>query len=388
MFYPFGLTNNSDLLGLQVIFLGGPFLLCGGVFLPRLLKQIQGIDGEKQPSLASWAKGRLRWARYGLVSMKRDEVYAHGQGDLMESLKLVKEQLEIYPDFPSRYHDLATIRVMLFNFLEKEENLTVESFQKAQESAFKAWKAGLKERGRSKECHNAGIFYDWSQALGTGGSLVSLKQVVSAQPCGLSSCDHRAYVATFKDVGLSGDDGIIVNEDECQIFMASAGLAVDLAKNLQLLEIWGDPPTPHASGPSFKWFDISHGRAPNHGAWEKPMQVKKAASLLQFAATSHFHIMTELFARLWLLKDSGLLDDPETRLILPKPKAGSFLSAGLKILTGGSFASERLIHWTTPGPNDVLLRADPWSLGVGSWLQKVVFFDVDRLKWRLLCSIV
>ncbi|CAK9079225.1 unnamed protein product [Durusdinium trenchii] len=330
---------------------------------------LERINAEKEPAMAQWALGRLRYARYGLVSMKRDALYAHGQGDLLESLKLVEEQLKIYPGFPSRYHDLATIQVMLFHFLEDSTNMTVASFQKSQDSAFHAWKAGLKERGRSKSDCDGRMFYSWKEALGFSRSLISLKPVTFGdESCGQNYCDHGAYVATFRDVGLSGDDGIIVDEKECQLFMASAGLAVDLAKNLQLLEIWGDPPAPHG-GPRFRWFDVSQGRAPNHGAWETPMLVKKAASLVQFAGTSYFHIITEVFGRLWLLKEAGILDDPETRLILPKPFG--FLAAGFKILTQGmGVSANRLIHWTS-GPNDVLLRAE--TLYYANWELPVEF---------------
>lgn len=98
--------------------------------------------------------------------------------------------------------------------------------------------------------------------------------MVSLQPLGEAIASDSGYVATFQQVGLSGNDGIIVDEERCQIFLASAGLVVNLAQNLQLLEIWGDPPTPKPNGPRFKWFDLGEG--PNHGAWESPMHVKQA----------------------------------------------------------------------------------------------------------------
>ena len=131
---------------------------------------LERIDAEKSPALAAWARGRLRWTRYGLVSMKRDQLYASGQGDLLESMNLVKEQLQIYPDFPSLYHDLATIQVMLHDFQDTDP---VKNFRVAQEAAWKAWSAGLLERKRSKSCLRGRIFYDWHEAQDT--ALVSLK---------------------------------------------------------------------------------------------------------------------------------------------------------------------------------------------------------------------
>ena len=110
------------------------------------------------------------------------------------------------------------------------------------------------------------------------------------------------YVATFQDVGLSGDDGLIVDEGRCQIFMASAGLVVNLAQNLQLLEIWGDPPTPSSKGPRFKWFDL--GLGPNHGRWETPMYVKQAGVFfLQLLAFDGFGMF--IFLRYWLDMTEG-----------------------------------------------------------------------------------
>jgi len=64
---------------------------------------LERMNEDKDPSMFAWAKGRLRWARYGVVSMKRDALYANGQGDLVESKKLVEDQLQIYPGFPSRH---------------------------------------------------------------------------------------------------------------------------------------------------------------------------------------------------------------------------------------------------------------------------------------------
>ena len=110
---------------------------------------LERMDEEKDASMFAWAKGRLRWARYGVVSMKRDALYAHGQGDLMESKKLVEEQLQIYPDFPSRQHDLATIRVMLSEFGDDAE--VVENFRSSQENAWRSWMAGLLERNRCQQ---------------------------------------------------------------------------------------------------------------------------------------------------------------------------------------------------------------------------------------------
>ena len=97
------------------------------------------------------------------------------------------------------------------------------------------------------------------------------------------------------------------------------------------------------------------------------LQLWQAASLIQFAGTSHFHVLTEVFGRLWLLRDAKVLQDPATQLVIPKPSG--FLAAGLKMLTGGlGIAEDRMIHWTR-GPSDVLLRAEKlyfadWKAGV------------------------
>ncbi|CAE7232543.1 unnamed protein product [Symbiodinium sp. CCMP2592] len=329
---------------------------------------VQRIDRKKEPHLFDWAAGRLRWTRYGLVSMQRDEVYAGGQGDLQASLKLIEKQLEIYPGFPNMHHDLATTRVMVSE-LKQDSNITaqaVESFRQAQETAFEAWKAGLLERKRSKNCDHGSLVYDWTQIPADAGFGVSVDYLGKKAPA-----DSEGYVATFKDVALSGDDGIIVDEQNCRIFLASAGLAVNLAANLQLLEVWGDPATPYSSGPRWKWYDYSQGRAPEHGSWEKPVKVSKVASVVHFAATSHFHVLTEVLGRLWLLVSHGVLADPEMHLVLPKPFG--FLAAGLKLLTQGlDLPSKRMIHWTS-GPNDVRLRAE--TLVFANWKPAVKFGD-------------
>ncbi|CAE7584997.1 unnamed protein product, partial [Symbiodinium natans] len=290
---------------------------------------LQRIDKETEPDLAAWAAGRLRWAKYGMVSMERDQVYAGGQGDLQASLKLIEKQLDIYPGFPSMHHDLATTRVMVSE-LRKESNITtqaVASFKEAHERAFEAWKAGLIERKRTKTCDQGALVYDWIEATASSGMDISVDFVQhtgSSEPQGSAA----GYVATFKNVGLAGDDGLIVDEKNCRIYLASAGLAVNLAANLQLLEIWGDPATPYSSGARWKWYDYSQGRAPNHGAWETPAKVSKVASLVQFAATSHFHVLTEVLGRLWLLVRHGALEDPEMHLALPKPFGSPCPAAG------------------------------------------------------------
>ncbi|CAE7664097.1 unnamed protein product [Symbiodinium microadriaticum] len=265
------------------------------------------------------------------------------------------------------HHDLATTRVMVSE-LQQDSNITaqaVESFKQAQETAFEAWKAGLLERKRSKNCDHGSLVYDWTQssAAGFGVSVHYLGKEALA--------DSEGYVATFKDVALAGDDGIIVDEKNCHIFLVSAGLAVNLASNLQLLEVWGDPATPYSSGPRWKWHDYSQGRAPEHGSWEKPVQVSKVASVVQFAATSHFHVLTEVLGRLWLLVSHGVLEDPEMHLVLPKPFG--FLAAGLMLLTQElELPSKRFIHWTS-GPNDVRLRAG--TLVFANWKPPVKFGD-------------
>ncbi|CAJ1403877.1 unnamed protein product [Effrenium voratum] len=327
----------------------------------------QRISREKEPSLAAWVDGRLRWSKYGMVSMERDRSYAEGQGDLVKSVALIERQLEIYPDFPSRHHDLATTHVMLSETLEAASTRAVQSFRTAQERAVQAWRAGLKERGRAGPECSGRLVFDWEGELGAGSALVSVDPVVRGVEC--SGCeDHGAYVATFKNVGLSGDDGVIVDEVRCAVFLGSAGLAVDLAKNLQLLEVWGDPPTPYADGPAFRWFDFSLGRAPQHGAWESPVRVPRAASVVQFAGTSHFHVLTEVFGRLWVLREHGILADAGVRVVMPR--AAGFLAAGFKVLTEGLGIAERIIHWT-PGPNDVLLRAE--TLYFANWRVPVQF---------------
>lgn len=156
------------------------------------------IFREKEPSLAAWVDGRLRWSKYGMVSMERDRSYAEGQGDLVKSVALIERQLEIYPDFPSRHHDLATTHVMLSETLEAASTRAVQSFRTAQERAVQAWRAGLKERGRAGPECSGRLVFDWEGELGAGSALVSVDPVVRGVEC--SGCeDHGAYVATFKN---------------------------------------------------------------------------------------------------------------------------------------------------------------------------------------------
>ncbi len=89
---------------------------------------------------------------------------------------------------------------------------------------------------------------------------------------------------------------------------------------------------------------------------------RQVASLIQFAGTSHFHVLTEVFGRLCLLLQAGILEDPETQLVVPK-SSGVF-AAGLKILTNLGLDERRLIYWTR-GPSDVLLKAE--TLYFANW---------------------
>eukprot|EP00928_Gymnodinium_smaydae_P081040 TRINITY_DN64619_c0_g1_i1.p1 TRINITY_DN64619_c0_g1~~TRINITY_DN64619_c0_g1_i1.p1 ORF type:complete len:635 (+),score=62.32 TRINITY_DN64619_c0_g1_i1:288-1907(+) len=328
------------------------------------------IDRDKDPRMADWVDGRLRWARYGKVSMKRDRVYSDGQGDLPLALKLMDKQLEIYPKSPVLHFDRATAQIMVSEFMGAASNATklaVKGFADAQEAAFHAWKAGLKERGRSgPECDDKGaIVYDWTEPR---GALVSIETVteLTTVAYGTESAfqDKGAYVARFENVGISGDDGVIVDESRCQVFMASAGSVVNLAQNMQMLEIWTGPPTPYADGPEWKWYDHSWGSMPNHGAQEKPVALKKAASIVQFAGKSYFHTITELFGRLWLLKRHGVFEDPEVRLVVPQPSG--FLGAGLEhLLSGTGIGSNRRVYWANGQP-DVRLRIE--SLFYANWM--------------------
>eukprot|EP00927_Polykrikos_kofoidii_P015540 TRINITY_DN16924_c0_g1_i1.p1 TRINITY_DN16924_c0_g1~~TRINITY_DN16924_c0_g1_i1.p1 ORF type:complete len:688 (-),score=124.24 TRINITY_DN16924_c0_g1_i1:132-2195(-) len=334
------------------------------------------------PSLFDWIDGRIRWTRFGKVSVQRDKMYSHGQGDLITSLSFMDKQLDIYPESPVLRHDKATTLSMVSELWGSNATAAaIELFAASQVATFEAWRAGLRERRRAgTSCETDGaLIYDWPASLVTNESsaLSTLETVLEEAETGYGPDavfkDRGAYVASFDNIGLSGNDGIIVDEARCQIFMASGGFAINLHANLQLLEIWGDQPMPH--GPKFQWYDKSRGKLPQNGQVESPVEVEKAASILQFADTSYFHLLTECFGRLWLLKRHGVLKDPELRFIAPAlgTKKGSFLEAGLRILAP-ELVDSRMIWWAREGPKavpDVRLRAR--TLFYADWKSPVPF---------------
>ena len=55
---------------------------------------------------------RMRHARYGKISVQRDEAYSSSRGNLSLALALAEQQLAIYYS-PRVLHDLATLRTTL-----------------------------------------------------------------------------------------------------------------------------------------------------------------------------------------------------------------------------------------------------------------------------------
>ncbi|CAE8714837.1 unnamed protein product [Polarella glacialis] len=322
------------------------------------------------PATLAWLQGRERWTRFGKVSMRRDKVYSQGQGNVTAALLLMAKQLEIYPQSPVLLHDRATAKVMVSELPEERGEQAVSqaiaSFKEAQEAAFQAWQAGLWQRSRAApNCGSLGVISDWpawwSSDNKDKGAMVSLKstdigsfQSESYGPHGEFQ-DQGSYVARFNDVGLSGEDGIIVDEKHCGIFIASAGPFVNLARNLQLLQTWGDPPSPYADGPRYSWLDFERGRFPNHGSVEKPKVVERVASLVQFASTSFFHLLAELLSRLWILQKSEVLSDPALKLVVPQDprKDDGFIVSALRFW---KIQEDRVIWWPRNVGPDVQLQ--------------------------------
>lgn len=346
---------------------------------------------ENHEHLKAWLEGRERYTRYGRVSVKKDRTYAGGQGNITAALSLMSKQLGLYPKSPVFRHDMAVAHSMVSALRSESTDKALRGYRSSQVMAYSAWHAGLAERGRAgPSCSelNAtageGLVYDWPAWHAKGaearGSLVDVSLVGFDEGAGSGERygdedvfeDRGGYIARFENVGLSGDDAIIVDEARCLIFVASAGAFVPLHTNIQLLEVWGDPPTPYSSGPRYGWHDALRGRLPNHGQVASPQQVAKAASVGQFAAKSHFHTVTELCGRLALLQRSGVLEEEGMQLIAPRVKYPGFLKEALRIFAEDLVDGGRVINWE--GPNEAPdVRLQVSDLRYADWLPPRVF---------------
>jgi len=318
--------------------------------------------------IKAWIDGRMRWVRYGKVSMERDRVYARGQGNLTHALELMDKQLDIYPGSPGLLLDRGTARIMISDVMISERGVSnwtdavLADFTASHDRAFRAWRAGVLQNDRGDFCRaNDGtkellgsLVHDWVEQYNKEkrGALVGLDFVVgSTTPVqyGANGAfkDWGGYVARFEDVGLSGPDGVIVDEKHCQLFMPSAGSIMNLPMNLQMLDFWGGPPMPGREVKAFEWFDFHRGRLPSFGKITKPRTVSKAAAVVQLADTSHFHALTEVFGRLWLLTKHGVFDDPAVKLVIPKDPRGAkgFISFALNIFAPDLLDSKRVLWW-------------------------------------------
>lgn len=74
----------------------------------------------------------------------------------------------------------------------------------------------------------------------------------------MSFRERGVYVAHFKDVDISGNDGVIIDK-ACNMYLAAPGIYTDVAANVQMVTAWARDAPP-------RWHDWSQGRLPNHGA--------------------------------------------------------------------------------------------------------------------------
>lgn len=338
-----------------------------------------------------WATSRATWAQYGKVSTERDRIYAHGQGNVTQALELMQRQLDIYPAFPTLHHDKATALVMLSALREKSVGEALLEFSEAQESTFRAWRAGLRATGASKCCAECGgVVLDWPGhfSAGHGGALTAVDWVshpADGQPYGGHFLDGRAFIARFEgkagssSVAVAGGDGIIVDELGCWLFLSSSSRWAQGPRNLQMLELWSGPPSPQDADPPLAFHDHGRGQFPNGGRTMKVRTERKVASVVQFAAASFFHFVSEVLGRLLILRRGGILDDTEVMVVLPKvagmgSKAAAkgaterkgFAGEALDMLAGDIIAANRAIWLRTDGPPDVRLRMQ--TLFFADWL--------------------
>eukprot|EP01062_Namystynia_karyoxenos_P069776 TRINITY_DN65234_c0_g1_i1.p1 TRINITY_DN65234_c0_g1~~TRINITY_DN65234_c0_g1_i1.p1 ORF type:complete len:737 (+),score=238.72 TRINITY_DN65234_c0_g1_i1:64-2274(+) len=184
------------------------------------------------PALGPHIDGRIVRATYGFYSVRKDKIYAGGQGNLTETLRLQGKQLEAYPA-PQVYYDRATVRVMHSETDPDQEALAAADFTAAQRAALAGWAAG--QRALGVPCATPGgaeaaseLAGDWRGARGArllhsqperdeeyGGAV----PLYSAE--GNTTLDMRfvepagsVFVAELPQGGvLSGDEGVVLSPD-------------------------------------------------------------------------------------------------------------------------------------------------------------------------------
>jgi hypothetical protein len=88
---------------------------------------------------------KRRWAQFGVHSMRRDQVYAAGNGNISAALEHARAQLSVFAT-PEVYFDMGTLQTMMASAKLLPVSLAMDSFKNAQRVAYDAWVLGLKRR--------------------------------------------------------------------------------------------------------------------------------------------------------------------------------------------------------------------------------------------------
>lgn len=332
-------------------------------------------------SVRDWTAAQAKWAKYGKISVLRDKVYASGQGNLTRALKLMERQLAIYPTFPTLHFDKARALVMLSNVRDGAVGEALRSFEESTLTTFEAWRAGQRAAS-TVDAHCCGtcggVVLDWSGHLTKRTQPDALQAVEWFRLSGDGERyggvddkkyrDGNAFVARFSNVAIAGDDGFILDEQGCWMFLPSSARWSSGPANVQMLEVWRGPTSPQPSGAPHAWHDHNRGRLTNTGRTGAVRRVNKLASVVQFASVSFFHFVTEVIGRLLILRSAGIFDDPEMKLLAPQIAGkNNFPAQVMDLLAKDLIDADRVIWWNAiSGPADVRLRVK--TLNFADWL--------------------
>eukprot|EP00756_Hemistasia_phaeocysticola_P000786 Hpha_TRINITY_DN10565_c0_g1::TRINITY_DN10565_c0_g1_i1::g.31405::m.31405 len=304
---------------------------------------------KQNPSLRPFVAAQIVRNSYAFYVTKKDKVYAGGQGNMTEAHRLLGKALEVY-GAPQVFFDRGTMRVMASETDPSLEAGALEDFQKAQEKALSGWVAGQQQLGvacdRPREMlddpkpeEGSRIVREWEggviRSQPASEEIYGGDVVVYAEDQNLT-LDMRfveekgsVFVGVLPQGGvLSGDDGVIVSPDACtsevagncacRVHLGSQSHRINLAGNLQLLDVYGQSPTMDGRP---KWYEPQtpprfppfRGVVP--GTPPLP-RVPFAATVVQFAGAEFYHWMTEALGRLLLLEEL-LGEEKEMRVIMP-----------------------------------------------------------------------
>jgi hypothetical protein len=296
-----------------------------------------------QPDVAEHVRGQLKHCRYGKISVARDQVYKHGEGDIHAAVELAKQQLQIYYS-PRILFDLATLLTMQSELDPEKYESANNYFHQSQVSSLSAsatFQAAMqrqkKRRTNKKPCPKQTRLHPVDKP--TSPKLGFTRSIVEGLGLDDSSCYNRKsssrlyeasssvmYVNELEDATLSGPDGVITKRRKCTLhaFATSEYPVVGLHANLWMAENW-------KSNSSFNIYDHSLERKfspPN--PTRSLMVLEVAVTLVGFSTTVYYHWIMNAIPRLVLLLPT-LERLPKSKLIVPKVSSQHFIFQTLRM---------------------------------------------------------